>query len=322
MTLADLEADFYRRCNYNTTADSATQARARAFFNETQAEILAEPGMSALLDGTLTFSSVASQSQYSLPHALQSIKRIRETTNDILLEPRSAQWYYANYPDPSANTGTPEFYVDLGYTGIATQPSAATEIFVDSTSGSDTNTAYVEGYRTGGYFRAESETMTGTTGVSLNAAITDWVLLTRFYLSAAAVGDVTLQTTAAGGTELAKIPIGSTVAKYRSIVLVPTPATAITTYTVDFDWDPQNMSVATDEPILPPRFHRLLVTGARAKEYEKLDDAIRYAAAKQEFERELKKLKHFLFCSPDFKPVIGRGPTRLSRLGAYYPAGT
>ena len=58
MTLNDLEQDFYRRTNFNTTVDSATQTRVRALVNEAQSEILSEPGMETLRNGAITFASV------------------------------------------------------------------------------------------------------------------------------------------------------------------------------------------------------------------------------------------------------------------------
>ncbi len=322
MTLNDLELALYRRLDYNSTADTVTQTRLRDYLNETQREIVAEPGMGMLINGSLTFASVDGTPQYALPHAIERIKRVRETTNDILLTPQTQSWYYANYPDPSASEGTPSIWVDLGYAAVSAQPTAATELFVDSTAAGDTNTAYVEGYRTGGFYRAQSAPMTGTTGVPINARITDWVQITKFYLSAAAVGDVTLQVDIAGTTKYSTIPIGSTYARYRSIALVPTPATAITTYTVDFDWNPSAMANAYDEPLLPPAFHHLLAIGARKKEYEKRDDIVRYKLADVEYHRVLSKLKAFLFNSPDFRPHMGRTGEKVSQLGAYYPAGS
>ena len=105
------------------------------------------------------------------------MKTVYEITNDRRLEPRSIDWYRSLYPDTAAQTGTPEIYVDLGITSISTQPAAATEVFVDSTSASDdaTVTAYVEGFRTSGYFRSLSVAMNGVTGTSLAAAISDFV---------------------------------------------------------------------------------------------------------------------------------------------------
>ncbi len=323
MTLNDLEQDCYRRLGYATASpDTATQTRIRAFLNETQAEILSEPGMGGLLRGSLTFASVASQATYALPQAVARVHAIRETTNDRRLSQQSFDWYRSAYPDPAANTGTADAFVDLGFLGINFQPSDASEIFVDSTSGSDTGTAYLEGYRTGGYFRTLSVTMTGTTAVSLGTAITDFVFLTKFWISAAAVGTVTLHEDATGGTELARIPIGQTHARYRQVALVPTPSSAIT-YTVDFEWDPQQMSIANDEPLLPPRFHRLLGVGARMKEYEKQDDQARYVAAKAELAEGKRKLKCCLFSQQAGEPNLpGPQGQRISRLGGFYPAGT
>lgn len=321
MTLSDLEADLYRRFNYAASPAAAITTRLRALLNETQNEILSEPGMGSLLNGSLTFASVADTVQYSLPQAAARVKTIYEITNDRKLERRSLEWYRTLYPDVAAQTGTPAYFVDLGLTSIATQPAAATELFADSTAAGDTGTAYIEGWRTSGYFNSNNVVMTGVTGVSFDTAITDWVFLTKFFVSAAAVGSITLQTTAAGGTVLATIPIGQTYARYRRIALVPTPSAAVT-YTIDFEWDPQNMSIANDEPLLPPRFHRLLGLGARMKEYEKKDDT-RYIEAAADYQRGLDKLRFFMYTQAAAGANLRGQPRKgFSRLGAQYPAGS
>lgn len=264
---------------------------------------------------------MASTPTYALPQGVARLKSLYETTNDTVLAPRSLDWYRRAYPDTAAVTGTPDNYVDLGYLGIAVQPSDASSIFVDSTSASDTNTAYLEGYRTGGYFVSKSVSMTGTTAVNISAAISDWVFLTKFYLSAAAVGEVTLHEDASGGTELARIPLGQTHARYRRIALAPTPASVIS-YTCDFEWDAQNMANANDEPLLPPRFHRLIGLGARMKEYEKKDDE-RWAATRVEFNRGIGDLIYFVASQAVGEPVMGRTQVRRpSQLGAWYPSGS
>ena len=76
-------------------------------------------------------------------------------------------------------------------TQVAVQPSNASKVYADSTAAGDTNTVYIEGFRTGGYPFTSSETMTGTTAVQVSA-YADIISLTKFYLSAAAVGPVTL----------------------------------------------------------------------------------------------------------------------------------
>lgn len=321
MTLSDLLADLYRRFGYASSPATEVTTRFTALLNETQAEILSRPGLASLLNGSLTFASVASTPSYALPQGIARLKSLYETTNDTFLTPRSLDWYRRAYPDPTAITGIPDHYVDLGFTGIAVQPSNASSIFVDSTAAGDTGTAYLEGYRTGGYFVSKSVTMTGTTAVNISTAITDWVYLTKFYISTAAVGEVTLHEDASGGTELARIPLGQTYARYRQIALAPTPSSVIT-YTCDFEWDPQNMANATDEPLLPPRFHRLIGLGARAKEYEK-KDSDRYVVAKREFDQGISDLIYFVASQAVGEPVMGRGQVRRpSQLGAYFPSGS
>jgi hypothetical protein len=318
MTLSDLRLDFFRRFGYASSPATEITTRATAYFNEVQQEILSELGMGALLNGSITFASVASTPQYSIPQAVARVKTIYEATNDRRLEMRSLDWYRSIFPDVAAQTGIPEVFVDLGFLGVAKQPTDASQLLVDSTSASDTNTAYIEGYRTDGYYTSASVTMTGTTAVNLGT--TDIVFVTKFYLSAAAVGTVTLHEDASGGTELARIPIGQTFARYRRIALVPTPASAVT-YTIDFEWDPQNMSNSNDEPLLPPRFHRLIGIGARLKEYEKKDDA-RYGETKAEFEAQKRKLKFFVFsqaaAGANLRGHLHRG---YSTLGGQFPAG-
>jgi FlaG/FlaF family flagellin (archaellin) len=318
MTLSDLRLDFFRRFGYASSPATEITTRATAYFNEVQQEILSEPGMGALLNGSITFASVASTPQYSIPQGVARVKTIYEATNDRRLEMRSLDWYRSIFPDVAAQTGIPEVFVDLGFLGVAKQPTDASQLLVDSTSASDTNTAYIEGYRTDGYYTSASVTMTGTTAVNLGT--TDIVFVTKFYLSAAAVGTVTLHEDASGGTELARIPIGQTFARYRRIALVPTPASAVT-YTIDFEWDPQNMSNSNDEPLLPPRFHRLIGIGARLKEYEKKDDA-RYGETKAEFEAQKRKLKFFVFsqaaAGANLRGHLHRG---YSTLGGQFPAG-
>lgn len=321
-TLNNLEQDIYRRLGYaTTTPDTATQTRIRALINETQNEILSEPGMETLLHDEVTFASVASTAQYSLPQAVARIAEIYDTTNQRRLYPMDLAEYRSRYPSPTAITGLSEAWVHLGFAAVASQPSNASALFVDSTAAGDSGTAYIEGYRTGGYFRSVSVTMTGVTAVNISSTTSDWIEITKFYLSAAAVGTVTLVEDAEGGTVLATIPIGQTQARYRLIALAPTPSAAVT-YTVDFERDVQDMANANDEPLLPPRFHRLLAVGARMREYEKQDQA-RYKVAQLEYLNGLRKLKYFLNSQAVGRPNL-RGVNRpqVSRLGGWYPPDT
>lgn len=333
MNLNALEQDVFRRFGFATSSpDPTTQTRIRSFINETQQQIISEPGMEVLLHDEVTFASVASTPEYSLPPVIARIKQVRETTNRQMLGAKSESWYRSVYTDPTAVTGTPTDVVDLGLAAYATAPSAAAELFMKSTSASDDNTktAYLEGYTTGGYPRSASVALNGVTAASFGATITDWIGITKFYIAltaggvTTAAGSVTVNQTSGAGTELSRIPIGQDFARYRRIALAVCPASIIT-YTVEFERDVTDMSIATDEPVLPVRFHRLLATGARMKEYEKQDDAQRFAVAQAEYRVGLSALKHWVFTQAvGAVNLRGRlaGGTRASRLGAYFPAGT
>lgn len=331
-TLADLLGDVYRRLGFAAAPDPTVAARLTAYLNETQQEILSEPGMEALLNDSVSFASVASTPEYSLPQSIARVKSITETTNRINLTPLSSSEYRARYPDPTAVTGTPDEWVDLGFAGVAAGPSDASELFFKSSSASDDNTkkVFLEGYTSGGAFRTASVAMNGVTAVSLGASITTWISVTKFYIALAAAGNAA--TTAAGvislledsgiGTTLAQIPIGQSFARYRRIALAICPSAAIT-YTVNFERDVPDLSVANDQPILPPRFHRLLAIGARMKEYEKQDDSARYDKAEREFDKGMKTLKFFLYSQAAGSPNLrGSGTQRPSQLGANFPSGS
>lgn len=321
MTLTDIRADLYQRLGYGSSPATEVSTRLLDFINEGLADVYGEPGLGEWLSRhqpPLTFPSVASQAVYSLPPGISRVEAIRETTNDRRLDMRSRGWYQSAEPDPSANTGTPSVWVPLGFGAVAVQPSDASEVFVDSTAAGDTGTAYVEGIRTGGYPRTLSVTMTGVTAVSLGAAIADFIQITKFYISAAAVGTVTLHEDASGGTELARIPIGETFSRYQQIALWPTPA-AVITYTVDGERDLPDMANANDEPPFPRRFHRLLVDYALWKEWDKKDDT-RSGAAEQRYRQGLSRLKYFVTCPPDFLPARGQTGAERNRFGGFYPA--
>jgi hypothetical protein len=328
MDLNALEQDCYRRLGFNTgTPDTATQGRIRAYLNEAQQEILSEPGMESLTNDSITFASVASTPEYSLPPAVARVKTIYDTTNLITLTPAGQPWYRSAYPSPTAVAGIPDRWVDLGTSAVAKQPSNASELFVVSDAAADgaTKTARIEGYITGGYFRSAAAVLNGVTAVSFGASITTWIEVTKFYViltaggETSAAGNLTLLEDSGIGTELARIHISQDYARYRRIALAICPSSAVT-YTVDFERDIPDMSQAGDEPVIPPRFHRLLATGARMKEYEKQDDQARYLGARAEWVYGLKKLKYFVYSQAVGSPNL-RGSSqarRPSRLGGWF----
>lgn len=317
MTRGELLTQLYRRLNKSETPDTATKNRLVGFLNEVHREVLSWPGLQRLRDDTLTFASVANQARYALPW-VPKVHRLFEATNDRLLQPMTLADYRLIDPDPESTTGTPDAWVWAGYAPVAKQPSDASRIFIKSTSASDTNTVYLEGETSGGYPRAVSKTMTGTTAVDVDTAITDWVRVTKVYLSAAAVGTITLHEDSGTGTELARIGIGQTSQRYCYLYLYPTPSSAIT-YTADVVQGITDLAQDTEEPRLPQDFHDLLVHGAMLREYEKTDDG-RFTNAVQRFEQRKRDLMYWLAETAQ-SPVRVPGGGR-SRLGPWYPAGS
>lgn len=317
MTRGELLTSLYRRLNKSETPDTATKNRLVGFLNEAYREVLSLPGIQRLRDDTLTFASVANQARYALPW-VPKIQRLFETTNDRLLQPMTLADYRAIDPDPANTTGTADSWVWAGYTPVAVQPSDASSLFVKSTSASDTNTCYLEGETGGGYPRAVSVSMTGTTAVNLSSAVSDWVRVTKVYLSSAAVGTVTLHEDSGSGTELARIGIGQTSQRYCALYLYPTPSSVVT-YTADVVMGITDLAQDTEEPRLPADFHDLLVLGARVREYEKMDDA-RLTIAAQQYESRKRDLMYWL--AETGHSDVPRTRMGRSRLGPWYPAGS
>lgn len=326
MTLGTLLADLGRRLNYQASPSAEVTTRLTYFLNEALQEVVSQPDMGAWLarnEPQVSFASVVGQSVYGVPVA--RIDALTERTNRTRLELRLLDWYRRAQPDPTTDTGTPSAWVPLGFSPVLTQPGASTPqstgLWAGSSSASDTAIVVrVETIRSGGVAFSGSLTLNGTTRVQLGTA-TDHDQVTKFYLSAAAVGAVTLYTASSGGTVLATIPLGATFSRYFSLALWPTPSAAITYY-VESERDLPEMANATDEPPLPVRFHRMLIDGALRREYEKRDDPQLSIYCGQRFQKGLSDLRYFINCPPDLMPVVGGRRTGMSRLGGNYPDGS
>lgn len=303
MTLAQMLADLYRRTGFTSTPASEVTTRMTAFLNETQQEMFEEPGIQYLLDDQINIVSVANQALYGLPTHLLSIKAMRDATNKRTLSPMSLGMYRSMYPDPSINTGIPSWWVDLGMSEVVTQPMGV-QLYVQSTSASDTGTVYLEGYfaANGGAYGNTSVVMTGVTPALLGSGVTHNI--TKFFSSVAAVGIISL-TNMAGSIIYTQIAAGDTVPRFRRLALVPTP-TSVVTYNLDVQRTIADMAISTDEPILPIQFHRVLLAGARAKEYEKQRDAERWQMARTEYMAGMKKLKYYAFKQVEGSPNLAR----------------
>ena len=310
-----------RRTGKNAASlDATTKDRLSDFVNEAHREILSEHGMDPLRQAVLTVSSVAGTQQYALPtHGVARINRIWDPTNRRKLTMKSLAWLRETDPDPQQ--GTPWAWIPVGTVEVHTQPSNASSVYLKSTSASDTGTAYIEGIRSGGYFRSVSVTMTGTTAVDVSATTADWVLITKVYLSTTAVGTVTLHEDSGSGTELARIAIGDVRAQYASFLLYGTPS-AVVAYSVDITRAIPDMTQDTDEPLIWEDFHDLLIDMAEQKELLKGDDDSRYRKLAAHIQKRKQDHRNWVLNHPDWRPQWRTHPDVISALGAYYPADT
>lgn len=323
MTFAELLADLYDDLNFASSPASGVVTRIKRRLNKAHEAVLAEPGLRSLLRGTLTFASVASQARYGLSN-VAAIRDIVTASSDRHLRPKSEAWYRATNPDPASNEGTPDFYVPLGHVAVAQVPATTgTGLWVVSSSAADTTaTVTIDAIRVGGYPHSPSAaTLNGTTRVAIGggSALTDYIDVTQFQLSAACAGDISLYDAAASGNVLAVIPRGQTSSRYFGFYLTQTPSAA-ETFTVDAELELQALVSDDDEPRLPKKFHRIVGIRARMFEYEK-SDSDRFALAQSEYSEELRKLLAHVNGGGDPLVPGGAGSGR-SDLGGEYPAGT
>jgi hypothetical protein len=322
VTFQAILQDVYARLNNGAAPVPSVVARYSAFANETHRQLLTLPGLDSLRDETTTVATVANASRSALPPSLARVQRIQDRTNMRLLKPLTLTEIRRRDPGLTA-TGTPITYALVGTVQVGAQPSAATGVWAVSSSASDTvPQVNVEAIRTGGYLHTPAAaTLTGTTRVQVGTQ-TDYTEITKFYLNAVCVGDVTLYDAVSAGNVLAVIPKGQTYARYIAIQWYPIPATAQTFY-VDYTRRLTELVNPTDEPLLPEDFHWLIACGVRWKEYEKADDA-RYATAKAEFEQGVKGLRNW--AQTDGGSLVSLRARRRSpvpsQLGAWYEPGT
>ena len=323
MTFAAILSAVYDDCNYAASPATVIVTRVKRYVNEGIRDLLLEPGLERLADSDqpATFDSVASTFRYVMPESIAVVRHISERTNDLTLGVMDLGTFRRVYPDPSSFSGTPTHYVPIGRVAVDTQPSDASSIFVKSSSASDTGqTAYIEGLITGNYQRTASVQLNGTTAANLSSAISTFTKITDFYLSASAVGTVTLHEDSGAGTELARITIGATRPRYYAVYLAPTPA-AVVTYYVDYRRETLDLVNDTDEPPMITDAHPMLVAYAVMREAEKTANMDLVSLASARYQKMLNHLKYQTQTLADELPVSGRGVrVGRSRLGADFPA--
>jgi hypothetical protein len=320
VTFAELLAELYDDLGYQSSPAAAVVTRIKRRLNRAHEAVLSEPGLASLLNGTLTFASVASQARYGLSNVAE-IKAITTATSDRRLIRRSESWYRATNPDPASNEGTPAYFIPIGHVAVAQVPATTgTGLWVvSSAAGDTTQTATIDAVRVGGYPHSPSAaSLNGTTRVQVGT-LTDYIDVTQFQLSAVGAGDISLYDAAANGNLLAVIPRGQTSSRYFGFYLSQTPSAA-ETFTVTVEHEILPLVNDDDEPLIPQKFSRILGMRARMREYEGKDDE-RFKVAAAEYQETLLRLKAHVNGAGD--PLVPGGTVAgRSDLGGQYPAGT
>lgn len=315
MTFGDLLSDTYDRLRYPASPASAIVTRIKRLMNEAHREILTTPGLSRLREDLLVLSTAAVR--FGFPSSVGRIRQITDREQQVVLEDISVADLRARNPGRD-QTGRPERYAVIGVQPVALQPPAATELFVTSTSASDTQTCHVEGIRSNGTTVVLSATLTGVTPKSMGVTETAIVEVTKWYVATAAVGTLTLENGL--GADLGQIGIGRTSTRHLTVEWDPIPDTTVTLY-ADVTRHLTDLVNTADEPQLPEDFHPLLGLRTRMKAYEGIDDD-RGVRLEAEWQRGVMALRSYVLHGPSTVLSLRSARDTHSSLGPMYPAGS
>lgn len=324
MNLGEISVKLYDRLGYSTSPDSAVVRRIRGYVNDTHRTIVSKRSMAKLRRAILTCTSVINNPSMTLPQAMVGIAIITDRTTRRNLDMISLQ--DVRWRDPGqAMTGPPDSYMVVNFSApVASDPTAAATLWAISDAAGDGTgiSANVEGVTAGGYYKKASIAMNGLTPVQLDSTVTDWLHITKFYLSGGATGNVTLRQASGVGTELARIPAAHTYARYTQIHLSPVPSSAITYY-VDGEVHLEDMIGPKDEPLLPEDYHDILISGALIKEYTKREKATLLSVERTTYKERMADLTAFVKRAQGIARggQRGNGSSGFSQLGPMFPAG-
>jgi hypothetical protein len=321
MTFGEILSTEYELLRLPAAPPAATIARIKSNINKTHRKLLRTPGISRLRDDVMPITAFAGVARSGLPPVVSRIRGITDRTNNVPLGQVSLADLRLMNASGSFTSGYPTRFAVVGYRPVQLQPTAATGLWaVSSAAGDTTQAVFVQTITTGGYQYSDTKTLNGVTRVQIGATVrTDHEQVTRFYLSAACVGYISLYTASSGGTELARLEPGLTTQHYLTVEWFPVQTGDATEY-VDYTRNIPELVQAFDEPLIPLDFHELLGLGARIKEYELLDDD-RIVSAKAEYREIEAALKTYVLNDGDqissLRPRVGGRP---SAFGSNYPS--
>lgn len=316
MILTDILAESYRRLGFAASPAAVDTTRLTGFANAEVKEVLSDPILSKLRRRTLPFSTIQDVATCTLPQAVTAIHSIVDRTNQRELDERDQAWIREQDPGRSFSSGTPEAFAVIDYaSAIARQPSDSSQLLIKSSSASDVQVAYIEIINADGYIQTANVTLTGVTALNIGPA--DSVSILDLYLASTAVGEVTLHEDTGSGTELAKIGIGKTRARYIMLEIFPTPSAVVTLH-VDADVTITDLVNGTDESSIPDEFNEVIIYGVMQREFDKREKS----DLANKHERSKGKWVSRLHFHMHRKASGDRETPHRSQLGPFYPQGS
>ena len=317
MMLSEILTSVYDRLDYESAPPAGITRRLTSFINATQREVLRLKGMSALRRRVIPFVTVAADPFAVLPMGMTQVHLVMDRDNNRRIWPKSMDWIQSRDPGQEL-TGPPDVFTILDYaSAVRADPLSTGESVkaVSSNAADTTQTVYVQGITTAGLVRSGTIALNGTTPVTLSG-VTNWAVITRWWMSAAAAGDVTFSS--ASGIELGVVPPGVTTPRYTRLQLNPTPAAVQTLYAFGIVSVPDLVQIS-DESLFPEDFVDVLVMGTLEKEYLKREKPAIAGTFSNKKEKIIAELRSYLQSPQEAKGV---GMDGYSALGPWFPAGS
>ncbi len=328
MNLGQLKTACYQRLGLLTGSGAApgtvVASRITQFINDTHREILQDKHFAPYRRLLLTCVSVANTPFMAIPRSVVNIFTLQDRTNNTTLTERDMLWIRSLDPGLRATAANPWVYAKYNAAAaVIIQPSAASALWIASSSAADTvnPVCTISGFRSSGGPFSVTAQPNGLLGQAV-PIYTDITSVTKFVLNSNSVlGDISLYQTNLAGARLATIPLGNTSSRYNLLHLYPTPS-AVTTYNLDAEVHIDDMSLDTDEPLVPEDFYELLIIGVKKREYELREKMEKlWGATKAEWIEERKKMVNFVSRQSGL-PIQTGYDRRFSQLGPWFPPGT
>lgn len=321
MNLGLIETDIYDTLNLGRNPDSAVQRHIRRYINDVHREVITKKNIGPRVRRQLIAFNTSGTSPFCvLPQSVVRIFILTDRTNNNILDEYTLQSLRYSDPGLKSSAAIPYAYVIMNLSApVATDPVAATQLFVVSDSALDSSglAVNVEGLTSDGQYYKASIALTGVTPVAVSPVST-WLNITKFYLSAPAQGHVSLKD--GSGNVLGVISAGRTYNRYSRIHMFPT-STAVLSLTADVELHIEDMSSPSDEPIIPEDFHDILVSGALAKEYARRSKGSDSGTQASITRKRISELQVWMTRKTG-TPFNQDRPRRFSQLGPNFPNGS